>query len=1520
MRTFSTALLCLVFGMAAAQQSLKKIKSASASVAVGNKVFYAAADDSHGEELWVSNGTPEGTVMVKDINPGYNPSAPQNMVSFKGRLFFTGHTHEHGGELWTSDGTPDGTYMVTELNAGSNGSNPQSLVIFKEYLYFTTEQGGLYKSDGTAAGTVVLEKIDYYRPRILAAGNNYLYYSLHESSIFRRTDGTTVTTIPHPLHDPDDGTSFHSLHAAGDQLYAFRTSSYQQKIKLFAYDEVHAQWPLMHSVTAPIYGDHELDNFTTVGNKLFFSLRLDYENETPSDELWVSDGTVSGTQKLTSFMWDPHLYASEMDHFAPYQDAVYFRSSKGGSYALWKSDGTPSGTVKVHDVRITRSNSYVQNPPVVSNGLLWFCGSLDDYGSNGELWNTDGTAGGTKQYADLDPKGSGLPYLLTDAEGVVYFATGDSYKGTTLWHTSAAGEINVITRYNSQLLSGETIFINNLQTAIPCITVPLIIHNNGNKELALSNLLVTGMEFFVKGELPEFLEPNEKVSIDVHFIPFSGGKKTGEIVIYSNDQNEPRFSIKLLGEIKTSDEWKICEAFDATLVKSLSANSSGKNITLSNTVVGEFLPAPTLVGAFSLPDFSGPVTYSLTPGKGDEGNGYFFIDGNQLKASHPFDYTEKSLYAVRVRATTLESSIEEAFTVLISDMPTPIGSEPCEDVVENLNYGFTDTEFNSAGELFALTNDGRILRSSNDGVNWEFLNTGRWGRLSHIFFKGNTGYITGEYVLLKSDDNGATWFQLYLPFSLSYINHVTAFFLDDKKGFITGGDGYLVYTADGGNSWDIRNTESYDDIRSPWFWDDNNGLAFRGGTILSRTADGGRTWNTVNVGTSPQWTGMWFINNKDGFITSAYNTYRTKDGGKTWVGIPAVAGEYLRGIEFKDEKNGYIYGGYYGSLLFVTTDGGETWKRATSPPGPGAISGMARSDAGKLISVHSTDYSSYNGFGRSINFSTDDGSTWESLHALPTEDFRKINFITEEVGYLLSEEGQYKTVDKGVTWKKFAWSKDIYSFHFFDENNALLSDGFIIYKTTDGGVTLEEVLVTTSSPDPYYVPAGQLYAVNDDLIFSYSDYALYRSLDSGDNWDLMTYDYGFYAQDMQFISGNVGYRMELFGSIVKTEDGGTTWEELYTWDGQGADPYTTLFFVDANTGYKAGRKFSKTTDGGITWNIIYTNFNGDVFDIYFTDALHGYAATRHRYLYETFDGGNTWKEIPVGGSSYDGLYGIQHKHGNIYLVGPEGYVAQISNPAKEPTQPGYAIGPDIVCVGDSHIYYLSENYSGSYQWNISGGAGVNDVGSSAYLQFPHAGEYTITINNINQCGASAPRVKSLTAVALPAPELTGPELIESLSSPSLYEVNNLNEGLLFAWDVTGAKSFTNENAPQSTVMWELDTDAPLVKVLVTDPVSGCRLLESLDVTVDVQLAVEEEGSNIITLYPNPTRGEVKIKPNENEPLLLKLYSSSGKEYLKQELNPLHESTIQLQHLPAGLYLVEISRGDGKKVTRKIIKY
>ena len=82
-------------------------------------VYFAASDGVHGLELWKTDGTANGTGMVKDILPGPVGSMPWQLVAVGSRLYFAATDATHGTELWQTDGTAAGTQMVQDTNPGS---------------------------------------------------------------------------------------------------------------------------------------------------------------------------------------------------------------------------------------------------------------------------------------------------------------------------------------------------------------------------------------------------------------------------------------------------------------------------------------------------------------------------------------------------------------------------------------------------------------------------------------------------------------------------------------------------------------------------------------------------------------------------------------------------------------------------------------------------------------------------------------------------------------------------------------------------------------------------------------------------------------------------------------------------------------------------------------------------------------------------------------------------------------------------------------------------------------------------------------------------------------------------------------------------------------------------------------------------------------------------------------------------------------------------------------------------------
>ena len=92
---------------------------------LGNKLLFRGDDGLTGCELWITDGTHGGTMLVKDIATGVggggfpNGSYPGDFVVLaNGRAVFAAEDATHGRELWTTDGTSAGTTLLKDIATG----------------------------------------------------------------------------------------------------------------------------------------------------------------------------------------------------------------------------------------------------------------------------------------------------------------------------------------------------------------------------------------------------------------------------------------------------------------------------------------------------------------------------------------------------------------------------------------------------------------------------------------------------------------------------------------------------------------------------------------------------------------------------------------------------------------------------------------------------------------------------------------------------------------------------------------------------------------------------------------------------------------------------------------------------------------------------------------------------------------------------------------------------------------------------------------------------------------------------------------------------------------------------------------------------------------------------------------------------------------------------------------------------------------------------------------------------------
>lgn len=416
---------------------------------LGNRVVFAADDGVHGRELWVSDGTDEGTHLLLDMIPGATGAFDQRGsfgVLLGDRLYFTGLDAEHGRELWSTDGTAAGTRMTFDLLAGPDGSGAFPTGVVNGKLFFVAYIGGarLWITDGTQTGTRQLnghgESFEVYA--YMRVTGNRLYFAGSTELTGNEpwvSDGTDAGT--HMLANiGEDGAPSANprMFAAADGLLFFHATEGLRNPETNVAEASLWRTDGTASGTFKLLetGQHPPE-LTAAGRYVFFK---DPEH---FGEWLISDGTLAGTQSSEEFRrrfgggkihalhpFGDDLFVEVGDSYgttlwkttpAPYMPATRLTDADasgiieaGGRYmffaekypydvGLWITDGTPAGT---HPVVPDLHVRYNLSPLAAAQGQAFFLMQRDDEEAT-KLWKSDGTLDGTVAIKDV-PGASGF--------------------------------------------------------------------------------------------------------------------------------------------------------------------------------------------------------------------------------------------------------------------------------------------------------------------------------------------------------------------------------------------------------------------------------------------------------------------------------------------------------------------------------------------------------------------------------------------------------------------------------------------------------------------------------------------------------------------------------------------------------------------------------------------------------------------------------------------------------------------------------------------------------------------------------------------------------------------------------------------------------------------------------------------------------------------------------------------------------------------------------------------------------
>lgn len=450
---------------------------------VGENVLFLREGFPAGQ-IWLSDGTSAGTRKVLDINV-YRCCMPVGDV-----VFFTAADDTHGIELWRMDADGGNPHMVENLNTEPAGptqdsnSDPELMfqqgnsLVFSAYVPSPDPDiwGNvcrMYRADVAGAGVVELKDFGSQCP-----GRPYI--SLPGGSLFSAADDD-VTTDKSDLW-VTDGTPQGTLPLDQDIYFSSHNSYYEgvrgTKVAYGPNGEAYF-FARARTVGANLPPDKVwVTDGTRAGTRVFADLTTHSKNleivhlngrvyfdsaqfgvDPWTDELWTSDGTPAGTFRVRDIS---PFNASIVGLRTANGKLQFFATGLSGLLELWSSDGTRDGTLNlITDSAVSAGNGSSNVTFAGRLGTRVLFTADRTAGNEGhELMATDGTSAGTAVVRAAFSDGPEDPANFLRLGDQWLFVANDVQRHRGLWRTdgTSSGTIplpTVSAGNDAQVLLGD---------------------------------------------------------------------------------------------------------------------------------------------------------------------------------------------------------------------------------------------------------------------------------------------------------------------------------------------------------------------------------------------------------------------------------------------------------------------------------------------------------------------------------------------------------------------------------------------------------------------------------------------------------------------------------------------------------------------------------------------------------------------------------------------------------------------------------------------------------------------------------------------------------------------------------------------------------------------------------------------------------------------------------------------------------------------------------------------------------